>query len=189
MKIKKFDNIWVMGLIIMIAISVALLVIKIVIPEFVVEIAQAPHIVEIGNYIDTHKWAWYTASTILTFFMYYFYCCACCMKRKLNFKEVCLIFIAIAISFLVKEFAIEYYTHINYCLLVALPFIIGNCGRGSLPICFVVNISGQIVSLAIRNIGQMVATYNFATLFILMIDMYIWLLLLYLIFNCKKKEN
>ena len=67
LKIKKFDNIWIMVLILCGVILISLYVLKILFPSFVVETAQNDKICKIGKYIDTHKWAWYTASSILSF--------------------------------------------------------------------------------------------------------------------------
>ena len=72
MKIKRFDNLWLMGLILCAVILVAVYVLKIFFPHFVIEVAQIESVTVVGHYIDTHKWAWYLASFVLSFFVYYF---------------------------------------------------------------------------------------------------------------------
>lgn len=57
MRIKKFNNLWAMGLILVSIILIVFYVIKIVNPYFIVGIAETPAIVKFGKYIDTHKWA------------------------------------------------------------------------------------------------------------------------------------
>ena len=52
MKIKRFDNIWIMGLILSGTILVMLYVVKLLFPSFIIETAQNEKICLIGNYID-----------------------------------------------------------------------------------------------------------------------------------------
>lgn len=82
MKIKRFENVWIMGLILSGVILLSLYILKLIFPSFVVETAQNEQICKIGRYIDTHKWAWYLASSILSFTVYYLSCCACCRNRS-----------------------------------------------------------------------------------------------------------
>ncbi len=88
MKIKRFDNIWIMGLILSGTILVVLYVVKLLFLSFIIETAQNEKICLIGNYIDTHEWAWFLSSTVLSFVSYYFLCCACCRKTKLSLIEL-----------------------------------------------------------------------------------------------------
>lgn len=87
MKIKRFENVWIMGLILSGAILIFLYILKLIFPSFVIETAQNEQICKIGRYIDTHKWAWYLASSILSFTLYYLSCCACCRKKRLSTKR------------------------------------------------------------------------------------------------------
>lgn len=57
MKIKKFKNLWTMGLILFGVILIALYVAKIFFPEFIVGIAEIESVVKFGQYVDTHQWA------------------------------------------------------------------------------------------------------------------------------------
>lgn len=52
MKIKRFNNLWAMGLILFGAILVAFYLAKIFFPEFIVGVAEIPAIVNFGNLID-----------------------------------------------------------------------------------------------------------------------------------------
>lgn len=88
MKIKRFENVWIMGLILSGAILLFLYIIKLIFPSFVIETAQNEQICKIGRYIDTHKWAWYLASSILSFTLYYLSCCACCRKKRLSTRKM-----------------------------------------------------------------------------------------------------
>lgn len=53
MKIKRFDNIWIMGLILSGTILVVLYVVKLLSPSFIIETAQNEKICLIGNSLIT----------------------------------------------------------------------------------------------------------------------------------------
>ena len=59
MKVKRFENLWTMGLIIFGCLLAILYLLKLIVPEFVVGVAEIPQIVEFGNYVDSHDWAYY----------------------------------------------------------------------------------------------------------------------------------
>lgn len=104
MKIKKFDNIWLMGIILASALILGIYILKIFFPNLVIETAQVDSITRIGHYIDTHKWAWYIASFFLSFFVCYFTFCACCRKKALTIKETVITIVAIILLYIVKNF-------------------------------------------------------------------------------------
>lgn len=188
LKIKKFDNIWVMGLILCGVILISLYVLKIFFPSFVVETAQNDKICKIGKYIDTHKWAWYLASSVLSFLSYYLICCACCRRSKVTIIEMLLIVATIGIGYLVKRFLPAYYSAINYISLIALPCIMKAKLKPTAIVFSSVNLV-QIFTLEIRNIKTMIADYNFATLLILLIDVYMFEALLYFAFTYKTNNG
>ena len=177
-----------MGLILCGAILVFLHVLKIFFPSFVVETAQSEKICKIGNYIDTHRWAWYLASFVLSFIVMSLLCCSACRKKSLNWKELLIICADIVIMYLIKAFAAKYYTALNYVSMILLPCIMGATLMPT-TITFVSLILVQTFTLEIRNIGVMITDYNFATLLILVIDVYMFQILLYLAMNYKREEK
>lgn len=187
MKIKRFKNLWTMGLILCAVILVLVYVAKIFFPEMVVEVAQIKSISRIGHYIDTHKWAWYVASVTLSFFIYYFYCCACCKKKTLSIKEIIYILIAIFVVYFSQKFLPNQQTSINISSMIILPCLMKGDFKAT-TICFVATNFIQTITGEIRNIIFMVIDFNFATLIILMIDYYILIFLLYMAFNFKKGD-
>ena len=54
MKVKRFNNLWAMGLILFGVILVAFYVAKIFFPEFIVGVAEIPEIVKFGTLIDSN---------------------------------------------------------------------------------------------------------------------------------------
>jgi hypothetical protein len=187
MKVKRFDNLWLMGLIISGAILGAVYILKFFFPAFVIEVAHIDSIVKIGHFIDEHKWAWYLASFIVSFVIYYFYCCACCKVKKLNGKYIIAIIACILGMFVIKEISDNIYMGVNFISLVALPCIMKGDFKATTISFAVVNIV-QPMTLEIRGLALMVTDFNFATALILMIDYYIIEFLLYFYFNYKKEE-
>lgn len=187
MKVKKFNNLWTMGIILMGAMLLFVFALKFISPELVIEIAHIESIVKIGRYIDTHKWAWYIASFLLSYFVYYLLCCACCSKPKLNLKENAIIILTIIILYLIKDFLPTYYMTINYISIILLPCIMKGSFAKTVMYFTITNLM-QIITLEIRNLSIMIIDFNYATLLILMIDYYISLVLLYFAFNYKKRE-
>ena len=187
MKIKRFKNLWTMGLILSAIILGAIYLLKIFLPHFVIEVAQIDSIVRIGQYIDTHKWAWYMASTVLSLFIYYFYCCACCQKKSLNTKDLIIVFATILALFVVREFLTNLYTTINVSSMIVVPYLMKSNYKSTV-FCFISTTILQALTLEIRSLSTMISNFNFATFIILMIDYYILLVLLYFYFNYKNEE-
>lgn len=188
MKIKRFNNLWFMGLLLSAVILGAIYLLKIFMPHFVIEVAHVDSIVNIGHYIDTHEWAWYVASTVLSFINYYLICCACCKKKVLNTKEIVIIITTILLLFVVKELFPMQYTSVNISTLIFLPFIMGGDFKAT-TIVFVFTNFLQTITGEIRGIMSMVIDYNYATLMILTIDFYIMSVLFYFYFNYDKEKT
>lgn len=194
MKIKRFNNLWTIGLISVIAIQVLILALKFIVPEFVVGVAQIESVVKFGEYIDTHEWANLLFTFVIGFASTYFYLCACLRKRKVGIKEIIGICVYIILSIIASKFAIDYYTLIDMMLLIILPcvFIFWNKSEDkdhlmSLSITYVVHNVAQVFSLLIRDIIFLVQYPNTATFTILAIDGIIWLVILYFYFNNIKE--
>lgn len=195
MKIKKFNNLWAMGLIIFIGILLAVYLAKIINPAFVVGVAETESIVKLGQYIDTHKWAYYLANGLISLFAGSIYCCACCKKTKLSIRDFIIVIIYVIISLLIQTLLPQYFSVFDVCLLIAMPIIINALDKNtdaskmySFGITFIIHNLSQIVSLQIRDIALMISQFNFATYLILLIDGYIWLFILYFYFNFKKEK-
>lgn len=193
MKIKKFNNLWAMGLILFGALLVAFYVAKICFPQFIVGVAEVPNIVKIGTYIDTNLWAKHLYNTLNAFVCLYFYLGACCRIYKFSWKGICIILLDIIVLRLVSEFIPNYYTTINYVFMILIPFLIclienktSKLTFMSTAICFTIDCLSQIISLEIRDLMSFIHNINSATFFVLMIDVFICRILLYLFFNYKK---
>ena len=196
MKIKRFNNLWTMGLILFGALLLVFYIVKTIFPQFIIGIAEMPSIVKFGNYVDTHIWANLLFSFVVAYLGGYIYYCACYRKRKLDLIENLVLIGFTLLSFLFQYVLTEIYAPYNYVVLILQPFIVLCIKKDfsskylvSLCVCFTVDIMSQALSLSIRNIVLMSTQLNSATMFILMIDGLIWRVLLYLFFNNKKVEK
>lgn len=196
MKIKKFNNLWTMGLIIFGAILIVLYLAKLIFPEFVISLAEIEPIVRFGNYVDTHEWAYYLFSFVVSFAVGYFYCGACCRKKKLKFIDMCMIALMIILLFVIERFLPQYYAGLNMILMLVVPALICYFDKKqdikhlySTISTFSIYYLAQFISLEIRNMSQMITFANSATFTILVIDAYIWAVLLYNYFNYKEAKN
>ena len=188
MKIKRFNNLWFMGLLLSAIILGSIYLIKIFMPHFVIEVAHIESIVNIGHYIDTHPWAWYAATSIFSFVNYYLICCACCKKKYLVAKEILMIVATILILFVAREFLPNQYTSLNISSMVVLPFLIKGDFKAT-TIVFVFTNFLQTITGEIRGILSMVSDFNYATLMVLTIDFYIVSVLFYFYFNYEKEKE
>jgi hypothetical protein len=195
MKVKRFNNLWAMGLILFGALLIAFYVTKIFFPQFIVGVAQTPNIVKFGNYVDRHKWAKVIFNIVTSFTLNYIYFCACCRTFKLNKKQFIILLAYIVIIRLTSKFLPTLYIGVNISTLVFVPFLMCYVNDNitketfiSTALCFTIDIVTQYMSLVIRDITKYVSCVNSATFFVLLIDALIWRLLLCCYFNFKKER-
>lgn len=196
MKIKRFKNLWTMGLILFGAILVLFYVAKIFFPEFIVGVAEIPSIVEFGNFVDSNSWAYYLYHFVISVIGSILYFSACCRKIKFSLKEYGIISLSMAIGIVLQAFMPTLYTPYSYVIQIFAPFVILFVSKGltsktfvSTAICFSVDIMSQALSSIIRDIFPLVSAVNSATITILLIDVWIWRILLCLFFNNKTQKG
>ena len=196
MKIKKFKNQWSMGLIIFGIMLISFYLLKIINPEFVIELSEVDRVVELGEYVDSHKWAYYLFFFIISFAGGYFYLCACCRKKSLKFRDVCILIIEVVLLFVVEKYLMVYYIPINMLCMLIMPTIICNLDKcsdikylNSTVTCLSIHTIAQIISLEIRNLSLRISFPNSASFTVLTIDAFIWLVLLYNFYNFKEDYN
>ena len=196
MKIKRFKNLWAMGLLLFGALLIAFYLLKVFFPKFIVGVAELPAIVNFGNKIDGNQWYYFIFYGITSFLSLYFYSCACCKTTKLDAIESLILYGIIIISHLVELFLIPQSFMFNNILYLLIPLIIAAKRKikdfnifYSTAICFIVTSVAQSLSLDIRGIITLISYPNTATYFVLLIDGYIWTTLLYLFFNYKGEQN
>lgn len=195
MKVKRFNNLWAMGLIIFGALLVGFYVMKIVCPQFIVGVAEIPSIINFGNFVDRNVWAKHIFNVFVSLSLNYFFFCACCRTKKLSKKSFAILIAYVLFLRLLSQFLPNQYSAFNYVLLVLIPFIMctvdGNASKEtfmSTVLCFSFDIISQLFSLVIRDLMPMIENVNSATLFVLVVDVLIWRLLFYMYFNNKERK-
>lgn len=196
MKIKRFENLWTMGVILFAIILATLYVAKLIFPSFVVSVAQTPRIVEIGNIIDSNLALSVSFNSLTSLVSLFLLICASCQVRTLPKKLLYFAFISILFSHFIQMYVAEISFVYNLCLplvfVLAHTFMVKNYDKTlvvSTCATFVINCFAQVVTLEIRDISTIVQYPNTATYSILIIDGYIWQVLLYFFFNNKKRKG
>lgn len=123
MKVKRFNNLWAMGLILFGALLIAFYVAKIFFPEFIIGVAEIPAIVKFGEYVDSHEWAKQLFNIATVLFIAYFYFCACCRTYKLNIKQFVILVLYVVVTRTTSSFLPTLYIGINVATLVLVPFL------------------------------------------------------------------
>lgn len=163
-----------------------LYVVKIFFPSEFMMVIQNENLIKIGSFIDNHKWLYHICGTITSFITYWLFCCACSQRKYLKWWE-CLIILGCTI--LLRIMSINnsaFTTHISISLFFILPFITG--GKvGIMALVYSVHGIAQILSLKIRSLPMYLVNVNYLTIFCLGFESYLWLVLLYIIFNYPKK--
>lgn len=194
MKIKKFKNLWTMGLLLTGGILITFYILKLACPQFIVGVAELPAIVTLGTFVDSHKWAYFLYNVIIGSLGAYIYCGACCRKYKFKLYSYGVIVLANILLSTINLVYPNYYTAFNYLIFIITPFILcvlEKCVTSttfiSTVVCFSVDIVSQILSAEIRNLFILATHINSATMTILLIDTWIWRFLLLSFFNCRKE--
>lgn len=161
---------------------------KLLYPENFIFILENPRLIAIGNYIDTHRWAYYFASFGFCFATYWLFVCAACRKKYLVKKELRIATIVIIISYLLSEIApsMSSYIDIVCMLLLCVGF---KATIKDYAFVFSVDIFASILLILTRGVFVYVASTNFMLGAMAALESYLWLIALYLIQNYFKKES
>ena len=165
-----------------------LYVLKIFFPQEFVLAIENDVLVEIGNYIDTHDWARYSFGILTSFITYSLYCSATCKKWVLKWWNYLVILAVIGVSMLLSKYDLNLYTALSYSSFVFLPALFGSDIK-TVGVCYCVHLFSQSTTLSIRNITLYMTNFNALTRYIVGIECWVWLLLLYMLFNYKTKKE
>lgn len=181
-------KVFISMLVLSIVFLVGMYVIKIFFPEEFVLAIENERIITIGTFINSHKILFYICGGITSFITYWLYCCACKHTLRLRWYENLLIIAVVVMCRLLSIYDANMCTIISWTSFAFLPALMG----GDLKTCaiiFTTHSIAQGLSLRIRNLTMYLASGNFLTLLLLAIDMYLWLILFYVIFNYKKENK
>lgn len=180
-------KIFVTMLILSICLLVGMYVAKIFFPQEFVFVIENEYIVAVGEYIDSHAWAYYLLGICTSFLTYWLYLCAVCKKRYLDLKECALVLVTIGISIGASFIGTNFSTYMSIYPMIVLPFVM-KARLQEVAIVYPIHGLAQILSLEIRQLPMYVQYSNILSATLLTFEMYFWLLLFYIIFNYKKSE-
>ena len=173
-------------IILVVAFLIAMYVLKIFFPQEFIMVIENEQLISIGNYIDSHKWAYYLFGTITSFITYHFYCCAICRKLHLKLWQYLIVLGIIGISVLLDMFSPQFIAVWNIVSMMLLPLLF-NGDMKLLPIVYSTHYLAQFLTLQIRNLPTYIQYYNMLFATMLTFECYLWLILFYIIFNLKKE--
>lgn len=156
--------------------------------EFVLAVENQT-ILSIGEFIDSHLWLYYICCGITSFITYWFYLCACSHRWSLKWYENLIVLLTVVASILISIKDQTLFTVFSTTSFVFLPAI---C-KGDMKTCgivFTIHSFSQIFSLKIRNLPLFFTNIpNFISTILLTFECFLWLVLMYVIFNYKKGEQ
>lgn len=196
MKIKRFNNLWAMGLMLMGAILVAFYVLKIFFPDLIIELAETERLVEFGTFIQSNKWYLHIFNVVTGYVHGYILYCACIRKPYLSWKGNVVLVSQLILLSLINEFYATQYSTLNVAFMCIAPFFICLWEKNitkdtfiSTIACFGLELGFEFFSLVVRNLLVMTTYPNVVSFLVLMIDLVIWRVMLYLFFNTKNKKG
>lgn len=196
MKVKRFNNLWAMGLILCGAILVAFYVLKIFFPHFIIKVAEIPRLVKFGNWVQSNKWYLHIFNFITGYIHAYILYCACIRKPYLSWKGNVVLVVSLVTLRAIAEFYPIQYSALNLAFMVIMPFIVCIIEKNlnketfvSTVGCFALELAFEFLSMSVRDLTRLTPCVNIMTVLILMIDVFIWRILLYLFFNYKNTKK
>jgi len=160
-------------------------ILKIFFPEQFVMVIQSKAITTVGHYVDNNLWLHIILACITSFLTYFLYTCAVTHKWCINWKELIAILVFVGAVQGLYELDSTLASGISLIAFLIIPAISGANIR-DVAIVFSVHSIAQILSTLIRNLPFLLTDVNYATIFLMMIEGYFWLLLFYFYFNYKR---
>lgn len=168
----------------------ALYVLKIFFPEEFVMVIENEQLIKIGEYVDNNLWLHIILACITSFITYWLYLCAVTHKWYLNWKEILMVLSVIAITQTLYSFdeTVDLASGISIISMLILP-VFSKADLKDVAIVFSIHYMAQLLSTLIRGLPLLLTNVNYATIFLMTIECYFWLLLFYLYFNIKRRNK
>ena len=127
-------KVFVSMLILSVVFLVSQYVFKIFFPQEFMMSIQNERIIQIGEFIDSHKWIYIICCGLTSFLTYWLYCCACSGRLYLKWYELLEIIVVVAICRVVDLYDTNMAIIISWCSFMFLPALMG----GELKRCAIV---------------------------------------------------
>lgn len=163
-------------------------ILKIFFPQQFVMVIQNQAIVKAGNYVDEHLWLTIMLACITSFLTYFLYTCAVTHKWCINWKELIAILVIVGAVQGLYEWDATLAGGVSLIGFFIIPMISKPSVR-DVAVVFSVHYMAQLLSTLIRGLPHLLTQVNYATIFLMMIEGYFWLLLFYFYFNYKRRNG
>lgn len=167
---------------------VFLYVVKIFFPKEFVMVIDNERLVMIGNFIDNNIVLSYICTLITSFITYWLFMCACKRSLYLSWKEVAIILIFIVFIRVISIFDNNVATHISISSFFVIPLIC-KFDLKIATITYSIHGLSQVLSLSIRNLPLYFTNINSLIAICATLECYLWLGLMYIIFNYKTRKE
>jgi hypothetical protein len=145
-------------------------------------------LVNIGIFIDTHFWVTRAVAFCTTFITYWLYLCACSRQWYLKWKQIAWILPILLALQVVKYFNPTVGSSLDLVAMILIPYLLKSDFKSTVFV-FTAHSLSQLLVTYVRNLPVLTNMYNSATMLVMCIDIYFWLLLYYFYQNKYKKEN
>lgn len=164
----------------------AMYIAKFFFPLEFVFVVENPRLIAIGNYVDTHKWAYYPATFGFCFLTYWLFICAACRKQFLNKKELWITVLVILVSYLFSGIVPEMSSYIDIaCMLLLCNWFKANIKNYT--VVFSIHTINSLLLANARIMHQNMGMADSASVFLIGLESIFWLIILYLISNNKEE--
>ena len=175
-------------LILCIAYIIGYYILKYIFPEQLVLVVTDENIIRLGKFVESNIIIENIFRIITAFITLYLFSCASTGRFRFKWYELIVIMGFSIIDRLCLLFAPELYTHTAISLMLLLPTIF----KGKLlytTISFILHGYLTQFLLQIRGFETIILNYNIISGIVLMIEGFVWLIILALVFNLKERKN
>ena len=163
-------------------------VLKFIFPEYLLLTITDPNVLTFGKFIESNIVAHHIYCGITTFTTYYLFVSASKASFKINLKDLICIFVGVIISSFVTHYLPEYIVHTSTSIMFILALLCNGKLKYAVPSFVLHGYLSQFL-FSIRGFETIIFNINTASGTILMIEGWVWLILLGLIFYLKEKRN
>ena len=166
----------------------AFIAVKMFFGDWFAAVVQNEKILAIGNAIDNDKALHILADVLVGILIMHFYLCSCKQVWRLRSYQYLMVCAYSVGMVLCGEFLPSVAPVLDILAVIVAPFLL-RCKIKQSIVIFVLHYAGQAAVLFLRSEPLFLVSTNYATTFILVFDMYIWLALYYLYSNLYKEET
>ena len=166
---------------------VGLYILKIFIPDTFVMVIENPQLIAIGDYIDSHTWAFYIYGFTTSTITYYLYFAACFKQWGMNWKQLIALVVVVGGNFGFSFVNPQICAAFGILAMFIVPMIFKADMRYT-AIIFCTHYLAQTLTLMIRNLPMYLTSVNSIIMLFVTLEMYFWLLLFYIYPHIKEDK-